>query len=235
MSLKANPGAPSVAAILAGAFNKPASPSALAGSASSLTASTVSTQTVGQHYEADVSSMVNSGLSAVGTGLHFTAEAVPGVLLAEMASIKASHQYQAYQQIYALPWDPQGNWKIKANQIMAAQSAQANTEIRNLPMVKAAVAAGNAVVDGASAVGSAVVNGATYVGSAVSDGVSTVAQGVSDAGTAVVQGVSDATDAVSTAAVSTYKSAGRGFLGWLADLGQSLFDWASGQKSAFAQ
>ncbi len=238
MSVKANPSAPSVAAILAGAVKS-------APACAPTATPAVPPQTVGQHYVGEVDSMVNSGLSAVGTGLHFTAEAVPGVLLAEMASIKAAHQYQAYQQIYGLPWDAQGKWKIKANQIMAAQSAQADAEINRLPMVRAAVATGQAVVEGANAVGTAVVNGATYVGTAVVDGADSVADGAEAAGYAVVQGtvsaynatvngVQAASQAVSTAAVHTYKAAGRGFLGWIAYIGESLFSWASGAKSAFA-
>ena len=245
MSIKANPSAPSVAAILAGAV-RPAPASSAA------SAPAVRGETVGQHYVGEVDTMVNSGLSAVGTGLHFTAEAVPGVLLAEMASIKAAHQYQAYQQIYRLPWDAQGKWKVKAYQIMAAQSAQADAEINKLPMVRAAVATGQAVVEGANAVGTAVVNGATYVGNTVAEGADTVAEGAEAVGHAVVQGtvsaysatvngvqaagqaVANAGQAVSTAAVHTYKAAGRGFLGWIAYIGQSLFSWASGAKTAFA-
>ncbi len=206
VAISSKPSAPRVAAILGGQTPPP-----------------VHQITVGEYYRNQADRNLQSGLNAIGTGIHFTVEAIPGVILAEMASIRASHRYAAYQRVYGLPWDSQGQWKVKADQILAEESKKADAEIRNLPMVRAMVSTGQAIVTGATAVGTAVVDGASWVANTTVDGVSAVGNAIYDGGAYVAD-----------QSVKTYKAAGRGFLGWLATLGQSLFNWANGAKPAFA-
>ncbi|MBM3268850.1 MAG: hypothetical protein FJZ01_14515 [Candidatus Sericytochromatia bacterium] len=213
----ANPSAPRVAAILSGKPLPAPQPQI----------------TVGEYYRQQSDAAIQSGLNAIGTGLRFTAEAIPGVLLIEMGAIKAAHRQAAYQRIYHLPWDPQGKWKIKADQILAQESAKADAEIRNLPMVRAMVATGQAVVTGATAVGTAIVDGATWVGNATVAGATAVGTAVVDGVTAVGEGAYNAGVYIADGTAKTYKAAGRGFLAWIANLGQSLFNWASRNKPAF--
>ncbi len=214
----ANPSAPRVAAILGGKKLPALQP----------------TITVGEHYRQETDAAIQSGLNAIGTGLRFTAEAIPGFLLVEMGAIKAAHRQAAYQKIFNLPWDAQGKWKIKADQILALESQKADGEIRNLPMVRTMVATGQAVVNGATAVGTAIVDGATWVGNATVTGATAVGTAIVDGATAVGEGVYNAGAYVADGTVKTYKAAGRGFLAWIANLGQSLFNWANGAKPAFA-
>ena len=200
-----NPSAPSIAAILSGAAPAPALK-----------------ETVGEHYRRQTDQFIDAGLSAVGKGLHFTAEAIPGVILAEMAAIKGRHRREAHERINNLPWDAQGKWKVKADAILAAESAKADVEIRNLPMVRVAVAAGDAIVTGATAVGNAIVDGASFV----VDGTVTAAR-------ATGQALYDGGAYVADTTVRAYRATGRGFFGWLASLGEGLFGWATRAKSSF--
>lgn len=206
VAISSKPSAPRVAAILGGTTPPP-----------------VRQITVGEYYRNEADRKLQSGLNAIGTGIRFTAEAIPGVLLAEMAAIKASHRHTAYQRIFNLPWDAEGKWKVKADQILAEESRKADEEIRNLPMVRAMVTTGQAIVTGATAVGTAIVDGATWVGTTTVNGVNAVGNAIYDGGAYVA----DQT-------VKSYKAAGRGFLAWVADLGQSLFNWANRSKPAFA-
>lgn len=206
VAINSKPSAPRVAAILSG-LNPPP----------------VQQITVGEYYRNRADQNMQNGLSAIGTGIRFTAEAIPGVLLAEMAAIKASHRHTAYQRIFNLPWDAQGKWKTKADQILADESRKADEEIRNLPMVRAMVSTGQAIVTGATAVGGAIVDGATWVGTTTVNGVNAVGNAIYDGGAYVAD-----------QSVKGYKAAGRGFLAWIASLGQSLFSWANRNKPAFA-
>jgi hypothetical protein len=217
VSATSNPSAPRIAAILSG--KKPAPQPTI---------------TVGEHLRREREARIDAGLSAIGTGLRFTAEAIPGYLLVEMGAIKAAHRQQAYQRIYNLPWDAQGKWKLQADRILADESRKADAEIRNLPMVRAMVATGDAIVTGATAVGTAVVDGATWVADTTVTGLTVAGNAVVDGATYVGNAVYDGAAAVGRGTVNTYKAAGRGFLGWLAHLGQSLFNWANGLKPAFA-
>ncbi|MNR83990.1 LysM domain/BON superfamily protein [compost metagenome] len=137
------------------------------------------------------------------TGLHGAAEiAFPPLLLGEMAAIQAKHRKKALDQIWNLPMDPQGNWKIKAAEISDKASADASKEIGQLPGIRAIRATGEAIADGAMYVGrgvksagEAVVNGAVAAGEAIADGAmyvgKAVSTGVSEAGKAIDRGVTE--------------------------------------------
>lgn len=137
------------------------------------------------------------------TGLQGAAEiAFPPLLLAEMAAIQAKHRRGALQQIWNLPMDPQGKWKVKAAEISDAASAAAAKEIAQLPAVRAFRATGEAIVDGALYVGrgvqragEAVVDGAVAAGEAIADGATyvgtAIADGVRETGRAIDRGVTE--------------------------------------------
>lgn len=137
------------------------------------------------------------------TGLQGAAEiAFPPLLLAEMAAIQAKHRRNALQQIWNLPMDPQGKWKVKAAEISDAASAAAAKEIGQLPAVRVFRATGEAIADGALYVGrgvqragEAVVNGAVAAGEAIADGAvyvgTAIADGVRETGRAIDRGVTE--------------------------------------------
>lgn len=137
------------------------------------------------------------------TGLRGAAEiAFPPLLLGEMAAIQAKHRKRALEQIWNLPMDPEGKWKIKAGEISDKASADAAKEIGNLPGVRAIRATGEAIVDGAiyvgrgvKAAGEAVVDGARAAGEAVVDGAifvgDAVVTGLRETGKAIDRGVTE--------------------------------------------
>ena len=137
------------------------------------------------------------------TGLQGAAEiAFPPLLLGEMAAIQTKHRKKALEQIWNLPMDPQGNWKIKAAEISDKASADAAKEIGQLPGVRAIRATGEAIADGAmyvgrgvKAAGDAVVDGAVAAGTAIADGAAYVgdalATGVRETGKAIDRGVTE--------------------------------------------
>ncbi|MBI6546857.1 MAG: hypothetical protein HY692_08680 [Cyanobacteria bacterium NC_groundwater_1444_Ag_S-0.65um_54_12] len=179
-------------------------------------------ETVGMHYRQQLDSAIDAGLSGIGTGLRFTAEAIPGVLLAEIAAIKGQHRLTAYQRIFDLPWDPAGKWRSEANRILAEESRKADGRINNLPMIRAAVKTGEAITATATAVGSAVVDGTSYA-------YQHVKRTVTDIGQTIYDGTSN----VAHEGSQKYRAIGRGFLGWVANLGQGLFEWANRHKRSF--
>lgn len=126
------------------------------------------------------------------TGLHGAAEiAFPPLMLAEMAGIQAKHRKRALEQIWNLPMDPAGKWKIKAGEISDKAAADAAKEIGQLPGVRAIRATGEAIVDGAiyvgkgvKAAGDAIADGAAYVGESI-------ATGVRETGKAIDRGITE--------------------------------------------
>jgi len=173
--------------------------------------------TVGEYVKDRFDNTVNNFT----TGLHGAAQiAFPPLLLGEMAAIQAKHRKKALDQIWNLPMDPQGNWKIKAAEISDKASADAAKEIGQLPGVRAIRATGEAIADGAmyvgrgvKAAGEAVVNGAVAAGEAIADGASYV-------GNAVTTGVREAGKAIDRGVTETRKGVG-GFF-------QNLGRWISG-------
>lgn len=111
--------------------------------------------TVGEYVKGEFDKKMNGVL----TGLHLVAEAMPPVLVAEIAAIHARHKRAALEKIWNLPMDPQGKWKITAQKIMDAEAAAARKEVSQLPMVKAVSNAGRAIADGASWVGGQITAG----------------------------------------------------------------------------
>ncbi len=155
--------------------------------------------TVGEY----VKERFDNSVDTFTTGLHGAAEiAFPPLLLGEMAAIQAKHRKNALQQIWNLPMDPQGNWKIKAAEISDKASAAASKEIGQLPGVRAIRATGEAIADGAmyvgrgvKAAGEAVVDGAVAAGEAIADGAiyvgDAIATGVRETGKAIDRGVTE--------------------------------------------
>lgn len=157
-------------------------------------------------------------MDKVVTGMHFTAELLPPVLLGEIATIKAKHELNATKRIWDLPMDPEGKWKDKARAIMDEEATLASKEIAELPMVKAmnvaavtikegvvwtgqqikngVVWAGNTIKDGAVAVGNAVVDGAVATGVVVGKGVEAVGKGIEWTGQKIQEGSIAAGEAV---------------------------------------
>lgn len=175
--------------------------------------------TVGEY----VKDQFDQKMGSVLTGLHLVAETMPPVLIAEIASIHASHKKAALEKIWNLPMDPQGKWKVKAQQIMDAEAALARKEVSQLPLVKAVGNAGRAVADGATWVGNQITagfknasggirkafqslgrlinHGANYVlDGFVSTGVA-IGKGVQQAGVAIENGSRAAGQAVRNASV----------------------------------
>jgi len=183
--------------------------------------------TVGEYVKERFDNTVNNFT----TGLHGAAEiAFPPLLLGEMAAIQAKHRKNALQQIWNLPMDPQGNWKIKAAEISDNASAAAAKEIAQLPGVRAIRATGEAIADGAmyvgrgvKAAGEAVVNGAVATGTAIADGATYVGGKIADGaifvGDAVVTGVQEAGKAIDRGVTETRKGVGgffQNFGRWIA-------------------
>jgi len=79
--------------------------------------------------------------------------AAPPLLLGEMALIKARHGYDTYQQVFELPWDPEGKWKNQADAIWRKENAAGDREIANLPLPSAARATGRVVSNAYTVVG----------------------------------------------------------------------------------
>lgn len=166
------------------------------------------------------------------TGLRGAAEiAFPPLLLGEMAGIQAKHRKKALEQIWNLPMDPQGKWKIKAAEISDKASADAAKEIGQLPGVRAIRATGEAIADGAmyvgrgvKAAGDAVVNGAVAAGGAIADGAiyvgSMIADGANYVGDAVSTGIRETGKAIDRGVTETRKGVG----GFFQDFGR----WISG-------
>ena len=164
--------------------------------------------TVGEYYR----QRNDEAAAAVGNVLHGIVElAAPPVLLIEMAHIKGQHGAQARNRINNLPWDPEGRWMQQADRIKKQESAEANQEIRNLPLPTAARATGQAVVNGAVTVGHA-------VGSAFD---------------AVGDYASNATTEAIESGRQTGRGIMRGLLSGIAMNGQSMFEFARRNKSAF--
>jgi LysM repeat protein len=167
------------------------------------------------------------------TGLQGAAEiAFPPLLLGEMAAIQTKHRKKALEQIWNLPMDPQGNWKIKAAEISDKASADAAKEIGQLPGVRALRATGEAIADGAiyigngvKAAGEAVVDGVVATGEAIADGAiyvgNTVTTGVREAGKAIDRGLTEAGKAIDRGVTETRQGVG-GFF-------QNLGRWIAGE------
>lgn len=167
------------------------------------------------------------------TGLQGAAEiAFPPLLLGEMAAIQTKHRKKALEQIWNLPMDPQGNWKIKAAEISDKASADAAKEIGQLPGVRAIRATGEAIADGAiyigngvKAAGEAVVDGVVATGEAIADGAiyigKTVTTGVREAGQAIDRGLTEAGKAIDRGVTESRQGIG-GFF-------QNLGRWIAGE------
>lgn len=171
-------------------------------------------QTVGDYYAAQASQQRQT----VGRVFEGIAELAPPVLLGQIAAIGISHEFQADQRVFSLPWDAQGRWKAQANQIHAQEAQAADQQIGNLPLISAVSSTGQVISEGATAV----VNGTVAAGQAVYDTAATVGNVAVDAVNAAGQAVADAG-----------KSVGRGLLGALAYTGQGMVNWANSQKKYF--
>lgn len=156
--------------------------------------------TVGEY----VKDRFDDSVNTFTTGLRGAAEIVfPPLMLAEMAGIQAKHRKRALEQIWNLPMDPEGKWKIKAGEISDKAAADAAKEIGQLPGVRAIRATGEAIVDGAmyvgrgvKAAGEAIADGAAFVGESIATGVretgKAIDRGVTEAGKAIDRGVTEA-------------------------------------------
>ncbi len=164
-------------------------------------------RTVGDYYRAQD----DAARRTVGRVFEGVAELAPPVLLGQIAAIGVSHEYQADQQVFNLPWDAQGNWRVQAQQIHRQEGQAADQEIANLPLISAVSSTGHVISEGVTTAATAAYNGAVYVGNATADAVNAAGQAVEDAG----------------------KSVGRGLLGALAYTGQNMVDWANAHKKDF--
>lgn len=174
--------------------------------------------TVGEYVKGEFDKKMSSALS----GLHLIAETMPPVLVAEIAAIHAAHKRAALQQIWNLPMDPQGKWKVKAQQIMDAEAALARKEVSQLPMVKAVSNAGRAIADGATWVGNQITagfrnaghgirNAFQSLGRLITHGANYVLDGFVSTGVAIGRGVQQAGVAIengSRAAGQAVRNAG---------------------------
>lgn len=233
--------------------------------------------TVGEYVKQQFDQKMDTAL----TGLHLVAETMPPVLVAEIAAIHARHKKAALEQIWNLPMDPQGKWKVKAQQITDAEAAKARKEVSQLPMVKAVTHAGQAIADGATWVGNQVTagvksaadgisgffkslgrlitHGANYVldgfvstgvaigkgveqtGIAIQNGSRAAGQAIRSAGTVFAKNVNQAYDStvqgltwLGNQAVEVPKSAARGVLHGIGDLGQDMVDFSQRTEPLFA-
>lgn len=152
--------------------------------------------TVGEYVKTQFNEKMGTALD----GLHLVAETLPPVIVAEIVAIQAKHKKAALQQIWSLPMDPQGKWKIAAQQILDAESAKATAEIKQLPMIRALRSTGEAIANGATWVGhqvTALFDGAggriraamQRAGQLISHGANYVLDGVVNTGVAIGQGV----------------------------------------------
>lgn len=164
-------------------------------------------QTVGDYYRAQD----DAARRTVGRVFEGVAELAPPVLLGQIAAIGVSHEYQADQKVFNLPWDPQGNWRVQAEQIHQQESRAADQQIANLPLISAVSSTGQVISEGVTTAATAAYNGAVYLGNATANAVDEAGQAVADAG----------------------KSVGRGLLGALAYTGQGMVDWANAHKKEF--
>lgn len=198
--------------------------------------------TVGEYVKGRIDNAVDDTL----TGLHGAAEiALPPLLLAEIAGIKAKHKKAALDRIWDLPMDPQGKWKEIASKISDEESAKANAEIRALPGVRAISAVGEAIGDGVVWTGRQVAKGADAVldaavdtGVAIGRGVQWTGQQIETGAKAVGRGVVAAGEAVGDGvvwvgkqAVEVPKAAARGVLNGVGGIGSGLVNfskWALG-------
>ncbi|MNX77645.1 hypothetical protein D3C86_1091950 [compost metagenome] len=197
--------------------------------------------TVGEY----VKDQFDQKMSGVLSGLHLVAETLPPVLVAEIAGIHAKHKKAALEQIWQLPMDPEGKWKIKAEKIMDAEAAAARAEVRELPLVKAVNNAGQAIASGASwlggqieagvkglftgignvfkSIGKAITHAGNYVldgfvstGVAVGKGVQVVGRGIEDGARATGEAIREAGTTLSRGATQAYQATADG-LTWLGD------------------
>lgn len=197
--------------------------------------------TVGEY----VKDQFDEKMGGVLSGLHLVAETMPPVLVAEIAGIHAKHKKAALEQIWQLPMDPQGKWKVKAEKIMDAEAAAARAEVRELPLVKAVNNAGQAIASGASwlggqieagvkglfngignvfkSIGKAITHVGNYIldgfvstGVAVGKGVQAVGKGIEHGARATGEAIRDAGTTISRGATQAYQATADG-LTWLGD------------------
>lgn len=197
--------------------------------------------TVGEY----VKDQFDEKMSGVLSGLHLVAETLPPVLIGEIAGIHAKHKKAALDQIWQLPMDPQGKWKIKAETIMDAEAAAARAEVRELPLVKTVNNAGQAIASGASwlggqveagvkglvsgignifksigkainHVGNYLLDGFVSTGVAVGKGVQEVGRGIENGARATGEAIRDAGTTISRGATQAYQATADG-LTWLGD------------------
>lgn len=158
--------------------------------------------TVGQYVTQQFDQKVNDTVK----GLHLVAEAVPPVLIGEIAAIHARHKEEALKEIWNLPMDPQGKWKIKAKEIMQVQEKAADVEVSQLPMVQAA----HQVAAGIDHTVQSVGQGFSWLGGQISTGygtaVTSIDHGLHSAGQAVSKAANYAVDGF----VSTGVAVGKG-------------------------
>lgn len=130
--------------------------------------------TVGEYVDAQYKDFWTGLVNA--TPLMASAALLPGPTLAVAGVIEARHLYNAKQQIYKLPMDPDGNWKLEADRIMHAEQHAAAQEILNLPKT---VVTG--VAHGVSYAADKVGDAAVYTFDAVGDAAHYAADKVGDA------------------------------------------------------
>lgn len=105
------------------------------------------------------------GADSALTGFHAAAELLmPPLLIGEMAGISVSHKKAALDRIWNLPMDPQGHWKVEAQQISRQERAKAHAEIRQLPLVHAVDGLEDGIEGGFKAIG----RGVTWLGHEIS-------------------------------------------------------------------
>jgi hypothetical protein len=157
---------------------------------------TISTQAAEQQYPTVgeyVKKRFYDGADSALDGLHGAAELLmPPLLIGEIAGIKVSHKKAALDQIWNLPMDPQGHWRVEARQIDAQESAKARAEIRQLPIVHAVVGAHHSVRSAIKWVSDEVDGGLTAAGHALSKAGNAVLDGFVSTGVAVGKGLQSA-------------------------------------------